>query len=175
MTRVKKFRSRVKRMIPWTILISWIGWLVWIFAIITFNDYWGDISYYPEEEYRLLEEEAMRMINEEDLESEEYEFVIENYDSRTGNLEMKLYSNRSVPILGTTTFVTAKVKNYKMADQMISLTRVNDNAEKHEKVQIIGLVFLGLIGAAATFACIMICSLILILFLLILDVIKPKK
>lgn len=108
-----------------------------------------DIFYYPEQEYRNLENEAYRMMYEKDFSTinKEYNFIITKYDDKSKELNMILKDGKNYR-------VNVEVYDYGKNNQYIKVRRNIETKESNNFLVILSLilatviysVFTGMIG-----------------------------
>ncbi len=68
-------------------------WFAILIIFYTMNGEWKNVTYYPEKEYQVLEQEAKRLIQEGDSIEKwktEYHYIIRYYDNKTKEIEFEL-------------------------------------------------------------------------------------
>lgn len=90
---------------------------IFICSLYSIKGEWKNIFYYPNEEYEILEKEATRMVEKKDYDKRNrvgYKYVIDNYDSETHILNMRMIytgNNQSILVTTSTPIIYVQVEN----------------------------------------------------------------
>lgn len=86
--------------------------------IIYLMDDWQNVFYYPEQEYKVLEDEVKKMIYEQNFETN-YKYRITLYDNTSKTLNINL--------MNSDVYIDAYVDNFGSKDANITIIRKDDN------------------------------------------------
>lgn len=154
-------------------VVACLLWFVATCAFITVNKTWGSLFIYPEQDYKVIQEEADRIISTHDFDTA-YQLTITNYSNVYHSLSFELCSNESGAKL------TARVKNYGLESEKISYKRM-DKTHLTQILKSIFLlmillpIFLGIFSMYAILIIILIIQFISFIIYKIANVIKPEK
>jgi len=160
MKKISDFLSKTKNFVVVFVILEII--FVLIAGIVVEPVLEFEVKTYPEEEYRTLETEIIRMVETRDYESE-YEYTIENCIEEKVRL-IKIYGEKDA-------IVTAKIKKQDSKDKLVSVERNFENRqifqsreeeiERHTKIlRIILKVIFGSVWAAILLGAIIVMTVI---------------
>lgn len=156
--KVKQFCDEILKPKVWLRIAVVLS--IFFLTITCYFNWKNHTFYYPEKEYQILEEEARRLVEENEFSLElktEYECIVEYYDMQSNELKFKLTDQdyklyreyesdneffQSIPL-----YVKVSVKDCKAENKDITIVRWQKSATKHFLSEMVGMILLPILVA----------------------------
>lgn len=149
--------------------VTCILWIIATFVLITVQKNWDSMFIYPDEDYKVIQKEANRIITTHNFDTS-YQLTITNYSNVYHSLSFELRNDSG-------TMLTAFVDNYGLENQSISYKRMDNNPITHilKNIFILLLLVPIFLGVISTYAILIVISIFWLIAFIIHKIINAIK